>query len=50
MENAKNPLIPIKEKEKKSLKDYRQRVNVDLIPLEPLHTYYNNIFSLQIYT
>jgi hypothetical protein len=24
-------------------------VDVDLIPLKPLHTYYNNIFALQIY-
>jgi hypothetical protein len=48
MENAENPFDPIKEK-KKSPKDGHQMVDVDLIPLKPLHTYYNNIFALQIY-
>jgi hypothetical protein len=33
----------------KSTKDGRQMVDVDLIPSEPLHTYCNNIFALQIY-
>jgi hypothetical protein len=32
MENAKNPLVPINEKEKKSPKDGCQMVDVALIP------------------
>jgi hypothetical protein len=39
MENVKNPLIHVKEKKRNSLKDGRQMVDVDLIPLKPLHTY-----------
>jgi hypothetical protein len=46
MENVKNPLVPIKNK---FPKDGCQVVDVDLIPPQPLHTYCNNRFALQIY-
>jgi hypothetical protein len=39
MENTENPLIHVKEKKRNSSKDGRQMVDVDLIPLEPFHTY-----------
>jgi hypothetical protein len=39
MENAKNLMVPIKDLQKKnSPKNGHQMVDVDLIPLEPLHT------------
>ncbi len=50
MENAKNPLVPVKSKIKKLPKDGRQMVDVDLIPPKPFHTYYNYNFALQTYT
>jgi hypothetical protein len=49
MENVENPFVLIKKKKKKSAKNGHQMVDVDLIPLEPLHIYCNNIFVLQIY-
>jgi hypothetical protein len=46
MENVKNPLVPVKSKRKTLPRDGHQMVDVDFIPLEPLHTYYNNSFAL----
>jgi hypothetical protein len=46
----KTILFLSKKRKENSTKDGCQMVDVDLIPLESLHTYCNNIFALQIYT